>query len=234
MVQGEDGYLWFGTFAGLVRFDGVKFTRFDTTNTPALPDDGIVNLHLDRTERLWVSTYRGLVVREGTRWRQFGPQDGWSGDFVRTFAERSEGGLLLTTFDGKVLEYSDGRLHELPLPPGTKGPSYFGHAVAGTFALPDDPTAAAIVGGWVGGGATRARGDGVAGHAWAEELLVRSDDRTVMAFPALSTDGDVARGAGAREQRGPALRPGRGARGGGDRVPGGELPRAHGPRARAA
>src|SRR5690349_5384409 len=26
MVQTSDGYLWFGTFKGLVRFDGVNFT----------------------------------------------------------------------------------------------------------------------------------------------------------------------------------------------------------------
>ena len=26
MVQTPDGYLWFGTYNGLVRFDGVKFT----------------------------------------------------------------------------------------------------------------------------------------------------------------------------------------------------------------
>ena len=28
MVQTPDGYLWFGTFNGLVRFDGMKFTVF--------------------------------------------------------------------------------------------------------------------------------------------------------------------------------------------------------------
>src|SRR5215472_9803238 len=37
MVQTPDGYLWFGTFNGLVRFDGVKFTVFNPQNTPELP-----------------------------------------------------------------------------------------------------------------------------------------------------------------------------------------------------
>jgi PAS domain S-box-containing protein len=63
--------------------------------------------------------------------------------------------------------------------------------IGGTFALPDDPAADAIAATWRGAGAVRARGDGVAGHAWSEELLVRSDDRTVMAFPAVSADGEV-------------------------------------------
>src|SRR6266704_6161233 len=51
MVQTPDGYLWFGTFNGLVRFDGVKFKVFNPANTPQLPSAGIVNLHLDRNGR---------------------------------------------------------------------------------------------------------------------------------------------------------------------------------------
>jgi ligand-binding sensor domain-containing protein len=61
MVQTPDGYVWFGTFNGLVRFDGVKFTVFDRSNTPDLPSPGIVNLYLDRSGRLWVSTLLGTA-----------------------------------------------------------------------------------------------------------------------------------------------------------------------------
>jgi signal transduction histidine kinase len=128
MVQTPDGYLWFGTFNGLVRFDGVKFTVFDSVNTPQLPSSGIVNLHLDRRGWLWVSTFRGVVVRQGTQWRTWGTNDGWAGDLVRTFAERSNGDLLMTTFDGHVLEFAQGRLKELPAPRGHPGVGYLGFA----------------------------------------------------------------------------------------------------------
>ena len=30
VIQTRDGYIWFGTQEGLVRFDGVRFTIFDT------------------------------------------------------------------------------------------------------------------------------------------------------------------------------------------------------------
>jgi len=128
MVQTADGYLWFGTFRGLVRFDGIKFTVFNSGNTPQLPSDGIVNLHLDRSGRLWVSTLKGLVVREGQQWHTLGTNEGWVGDYVRTFAERANGDLLLTSFYGQVMEFVNGRLAPLPEPPGEPRHGYFAHA----------------------------------------------------------------------------------------------------------
>jgi PAS domain S-box-containing protein len=129
MAQASDGYLWFGTFEGVVRFDGLRFTVFDPSNTPALPAAGVVNLHLDRAGRLWVSTLSGLAVREGERWRRIGVPDGWRGEFfVRTFAERGNGDLLVTTFDGRVVEVVGERMRVLPAPPGEPGKGYFGFA----------------------------------------------------------------------------------------------------------
>ena len=102
VAQTSDGDLWFGTFNGLVRFNGIDFTVFNPDNTPELPSLGIVSLYADRRGRLWISTYEGLVVRDGASWRQWQSADGWTGDIVRTFTERPDGAQLLTTFDGKL------------------------------------------------------------------------------------------------------------------------------------
>ena len=110
MVQTRDGYLWFGTFNGLVRFDGVAFTVFDLANTPQLPSQAIVNLHADRRDQLWISTLKGLVMREGSTRRVFGTNEGWGLEHIWTLAERSNEDLLLTSATGQTLEFARDRL----------------------------------------------------------------------------------------------------------------------------
>ncbi len=61
MVQTADGYIWLGTFGGLARFDGVKFTVFDSTNAPGLKSNRIISLYEDRWKRLWIGTEAGEV-----------------------------------------------------------------------------------------------------------------------------------------------------------------------------
>ena len=126
IAQAPDGYLWFGTFNGLVRFNGTDFTIFNPDNTPELPSAGIVNVHSDRGGRLWISSYEGLLTLDGEGWRQWQSGDGWTGDLARTFTERVDGGLLVTTFGGKLFEFANGRFSELPGPPGEAGQGYLG------------------------------------------------------------------------------------------------------------
>jgi signal transduction histidine kinase/ligand-binding sensor domain-containing protein len=127
MVQKSDGYLWFGTFKGLLRFDGVKFAVFDETSTPPLPNSSIVNLHLDKQDRLWVSTADGIARLETNFWHTYRKAEGWTGDFVRSFAEDNSGSLYVSSFDGKIFQWKDDRFAELPTPPGEPGRGYFAH-----------------------------------------------------------------------------------------------------------
>ena len=56
IAQTPDGYLWLGTEEGLVRFDGLRFTVFDRSNTPELKSNDIYALLVDRTGNLWIGT----------------------------------------------------------------------------------------------------------------------------------------------------------------------------------
>src|SRR5687768_9390451 len=54
MIQSRDGYLWLGTFGGLVRFDGNAFTVFDPGNTPGLSSGRITALRETSDGSLWI------------------------------------------------------------------------------------------------------------------------------------------------------------------------------------
>ena len=77
VAQTPDGYLWVGTYNGLVRFDGVRFVTFDPANTPALSHARVRRLSVDNRGVLWISSYDGALTRF---------QNGvftWEGRFVR-------------------------------------------------------------------------------------------------------------------------------------------------------
>ncbi|HYG24348.1 MAG TPA: two-component regulator propeller domain-containing protein [Verrucomicrobiae bacterium] len=57
----HDGYLWLGTL-GLVRFDGLKFTLFDESNTPGLNNSRVLNVFEDTRRRLWAVMENGSVA----------------------------------------------------------------------------------------------------------------------------------------------------------------------------
>ena len=62
VVQGNDGYLWIGTYVGLVRFDGVRFIHYTPAEIPELGDGRIVNLFVDRGGTLWIAIEGGRLV----------------------------------------------------------------------------------------------------------------------------------------------------------------------------
>jgi signal transduction histidine kinase/ligand-binding sensor domain-containing protein len=59
IVQDAGGVLWFGTDAGLARFDG---RRTQTVAIPGLPDGAVRSLAVDASDRLWVGTDGGAAV----------------------------------------------------------------------------------------------------------------------------------------------------------------------------
>jgi signal transduction histidine kinase/ligand-binding sensor domain-containing protein/CheY-like chemotaxis protein/HPt (histidine-containing phosphotransfer) domain-containing protein len=62
IARTPDGYMWIGTQEGLARFDGVRFTVFDSENEPAIPSKNITSLFVDRGGRLWIGTRAGVAV----------------------------------------------------------------------------------------------------------------------------------------------------------------------------
>ena len=63
LYQTPDGYLWLATFDGLVRFDGLTFTVYNASNTPALPSSRIGTIRPGRGASFWITTVQGHILR---------------------------------------------------------------------------------------------------------------------------------------------------------------------------
>lgn len=109
IAQTLDGYLWLGTEGGLVRFDGVRFTVFDRTNTPEIKNNSVLGLHADKDGSLWIGTYGGGLTRlKDGQFTSFTTNDGLTHDIVRAFFEDKEGSLWIATDGGGLNRLRNG------------------------------------------------------------------------------------------------------------------------------
>ena len=63
LIQSRTGYIWAATFDGLVRFDGVRFTVYNSANSPGLPSDRIMSVMETDDSALWLLTEQRYLVR---------------------------------------------------------------------------------------------------------------------------------------------------------------------------
>ena len=110
IAQTPDGYLWLGTEEGLARFDGIRFTVFDKSNTPELESSLISALLVDQMGNLWIGTDGGGVLRmtEG-KLVAFTTQNGLSSNSVLSLGEDKEHGIWIGTEGGGVNRFKDGK-----------------------------------------------------------------------------------------------------------------------------
>jgi ligand-binding sensor domain-containing protein/signal transduction histidine kinase len=111
MIQTRDGYLWFGTLNGIVRFDGNQFTVFDESNTPGLNSSRIVKLFEDSKKNLWIGTETaGAALVKGGKITSLDLGQGRREGQLVSACEDSIGGVWLYTKDGELGRYKDGKV----------------------------------------------------------------------------------------------------------------------------
>lgn len=120
IVETRDGYLWMGTANGLARFDGVRFTRFDTANTPGLFAADIFAMAEDRQGGLWIFTRRGALRYFQGRFEAMPrPQDNVSG-LPQIICHSPNGDLWMSLGNG-LAHWTGDHLEAVPIPPGPAG-----------------------------------------------------------------------------------------------------------------
>jgi signal transduction histidine kinase/ligand-binding sensor domain-containing protein len=107
ILQTHDGYLWLATEGGLVRFDGLKFTVYDSQNTPALHSNNIRVLLEDNQQALWIGTADGLTVFRKGAAAVFTRQQGLPNNSVWSMEQNKSGTMTVLTAGGSA-EFRDG------------------------------------------------------------------------------------------------------------------------------
>jgi ligand-binding sensor domain-containing protein/signal transduction histidine kinase len=120
ILQTRDGYLWFTTLDGLVRFDGVRFTVFNTANSKGILSNRFLCLFEDRDDRLWIGTEdSGIVKYQAGAFTTYTTHDGLLHNRVTAIQDDLAGNLLVSTSAGLVRKE---REKFIPLIPKVVGP----------------------------------------------------------------------------------------------------------------
>ncbi len=107
IAQTHDGYLWFGTQEGLVRFDGVRFTVFEKRSLPETNLHRVVALLAARDGSLWIGHYSGLLRYKDGVFINYTKRGDVSDDIVWSLGEGLDGSIWIGTYTGGLIRFKD-------------------------------------------------------------------------------------------------------------------------------
>ncbi len=128
IAQTPEGHLWFATWEGAVRYNGIDFTVIGRGTSPGLRDNGVGSLYVDPDGRLWLSDSRGNLGRKQPdgQWRFFERGADWPQALIHDMTMDRQGRLwLLFENHGLGRLDRDDRFVYFPPPPGIPLPASF-------------------------------------------------------------------------------------------------------------
>ena len=125
VVQTREGYLWLGTYNGLVRFDGVRFKIFDTSNTPEFGDSRITSLFKDADGALWIGHETGdLTQLRAGKFSVVNLGNNWPGGSIFAMGTDVDGVLWMLSREGALLSLQGAKLVAPNVGPVENVPSF--------------------------------------------------------------------------------------------------------------
>lgn len=115
VLQTRDGYIWVATPDGLARFDGVRFTVFNTANTPNLVTNRFGTLIESNDGSLWIAVEkRGLIRYKNGVFTNYTIANGLPSDWIWSLQYFSDTDILrvgtpegFARFDGEKFVRED-------------------------------------------------------------------------------------------------------------------------------
>jgi signal transduction histidine kinase/ligand-binding sensor domain-containing protein len=109
VVQTHDGYLWVGTYSGLARFDGVRFTVFDKKDTPGLHSQRVTSLFEAADGTLWIGHENGEVTtsKDG-KFQPVTIRAAWASRKISAITADAAGDLWLLNANALLARIRDG------------------------------------------------------------------------------------------------------------------------------
>ena len=80
IVQDSDGFIWFGTEAGIGRFDGLKVKTYSLAD--GLAGNNVPSLFIDSHKSLWIGTNGGISILYENEIKNFTTANGLSDDLA--------------------------------------------------------------------------------------------------------------------------------------------------------
>ncbi|PZO10903.1 MAG: GGDEF domain-containing protein [Lysobacteraceae bacterium] len=110
IAQTPEGYLWFATWEGVVRYNGQEFRSFGRNNVPAMLDSGIRSVTVGHSGALVVATSRGGVsVLRGETWTTYTTDDGLTQNETFAALEDRSGQLWIATENRGITRLDEGK-----------------------------------------------------------------------------------------------------------------------------
>ncbi|MBQ6478038.1 MAG: SpoIIE family protein phosphatase [Erysipelotrichaceae bacterium] len=100
IVETSNGFIWIGSYSGLIRYDGSTFERMDSTAGIT----GVKCLYVDSKDRLWIGTNNnGVALMNHDEYRKWGYNEGLKSPSIRSIVEDPQGRILVATTQGLLV-----------------------------------------------------------------------------------------------------------------------------------